>query len=105
MPDHIHLLVTLVGQLPLGRVVARLKAKTKPALVRAHLRWQGNYYEHRLRDSDRIEEVVRYIFLNPYRAGLRTAEGTYPLFRLGLEEAGWFTPSLNEGRPFPEWLQ
>lgn len=105
MPDHIHLLVTLIGKLPLGRVIARLKAKTKHALADLNLRWQGNFYEHHMRESDAIEDVLRYLFLNPYRAGLTIADTIYPWFWLGTEEAQWFNPTLANARPPPEWLK
>jgi putative transposase len=51
MPDHLHLLVRLTGDLPVERCVARLKAKTCPALVVHNLAWQPNFYDHRLRPS------------------------------------------------------
>jgi putative transposase len=105
MPDHLHLFVCLSGQLPIARCVARLKAKTKQALQAAHLSWQGNFYEHRLRPNDSVEEVLRYLFLNPYRGIRVPAAETYPWFWLGADEAAWFLPGSDQGRPFPEWLQ
>lgn len=104
MPDHIHLLFTLSDHLPLARVIARLKAKTKAALEAARLGWQGNYYEHRLRPDETIETVIRYIYLNPYRAGLVAKQASYSGFWLGEQEKTWFMPTLDDGRPFPEWL-
>jgi putative transposase len=105
MPDHLHLLVCLTGQLPLGRCVARLKAKTKPALQAEDLRWQGNFYEHRLCPNESVEDVVRYLFLNPHREN-RIANGeSYPWFWLGHDEAAWFVAGTDRGRPFPEWLR
>ena len=105
MPDHLHLLLTLHDRQPLGRVIARLKSKSKPALAPVGLRWQGNYYEHRLHAEDSVEAVLLYIFLNPYRAELVPASGKYPLFWLGAEESTWFEPKLDIGKPFPEWLR
>ncbi len=105
MPDHLHLLVTLHDKLPLSRVIARFKSKSRLALSAAGLHWQGNYYEHRLRDGDAIETVLMYIFLNPYRAGLAAASETYPWFWMGDEEATWFKPQLDDGKPFAEWLR
>jgi len=105
MPDHIHLLATLHQQLPLSRVIARFKSKTRSTLTSADLQWQGNYYEHRLRETDAIEGVLLYIFLNPYRAGLLPASGTYSWFWLGPREADWFKPRLDDGKPFADWLR
>ncbi|WP_175414690.1 REP-associated tyrosine transposase [Nibricoccus aquaticus] len=104
MPDHTHLLIELTGALPLGRVVARLKTKTRSALIAAGLRWQGNYYEHRLRDGDEVGTVLQYIFLNPYRAGLVPTTEIYPHFWLHEDDARRFRPTLDDDRPFPEWL-
>ena len=104
MPDHLHLLLTLHDRLPLGRAIARLKSKSKLSLIAAGLRWQGNYYEHRLREADSIESVLLYIFLNPYRAGLIASADTYPWFWMGLQERSWFKAKLDDGRPFPDWL-
>ena len=104
MPDHLHLLFTLHSGLPLGRAIARLKSKTKPALSTASIRWQGNYYEHRLREGDPLEAVILYISLNPYRAGVIAPSENYPWFWLGRQETAWFKPQSDDGRPFPEWL-
>ena len=104
MPDHLHLLVSLTGELPLGRIVARLKSKTRRSLAANNVRWQGNYYEHRLREGDALETVLRYCFLNPYRAGLIKPDQIYPHFWMHDEEARWFRPTLDEGHPFPGWL-
>jgi len=47
MPDHLHLLVTLGGNLGLSRVMARLKSKTRSHLMmKDGLTWQPNFYEH-----------------------------------------------------------
>ncbi len=105
MPDHLHLLIQLSSQLPLGRCVARLKVKTNSALSAVHLAWQTNFYEHRLRPDDAVETVIRYIFLNPYDAGLLASNESYPYFWLGAEEASWFLYKTGDGKPLPEWLQ
>ena len=68
MPDHLHLLVTLHEKLSLSRVIARFKSRTKATLGAASLQWQGNYYEHRLREKTDVDAVLPYLLLNPYRA-------------------------------------
>ena len=104
MPDHLHLVLTLGESLELGQAVGRLKAKTRRSLLATGLGWQGNFHEHRLRPGDALEDVLRYVYLNPYRARLVPASETYPWFWLGLAEADWFRPTLDDGRPYPEWL-
>ena len=105
MPDHLHLLVQISGQLEISRCVARLKSKTRRALLEAKLEWQSNFYEHRLRADEPVEPVLRYLFLNPYRENLVSAGDVYPWFHLCKEDSAWFSPSLDEGKPFPEWLR
>lgn len=104
MPDHLHMLGIVTGPLTVGQVVGRLKAKTRPALQPAGLRWQGNFFEHRISPVDSLEDVLRYLFLNPYRARLLLPIETYPWFWLGPAQAAWFRPTLNDDRPFPSWL-
>lgn len=105
MPDHVHLFLTLGAALPLGKVVARLKSKTRHALAAQGAKWQDNYFEHRLRPDDSVEGVLRYLHLNPYRASLPPREEVYPHFWLGEEERTWFAPPLDDHRPFAEWLR
>jgi REP element-mobilizing transposase RayT len=105
MPDHLHLFIRLTGKLSIARCVARLKAKTRLALHAQSLSWQTNFYEHRLRPADAVEDVLRYIFLNPYRGGVAKTNGPYRWFWLGTEEEAWFKPVTDRGRPFPEWLR
>lgn len=104
MPDHLHLLGIVTGQLTVGQLVGRIKAKTRASLLDAEMHWQGNFYEHRLRPDDPIEDVLRYLFLNPYGAELLAPNETYPWFWLGQKEAAWFRPTLDHQRPLPAWL-
>ena len=105
MPDHVHFLLTLHDKAPLGRAIARLKSKSKPSLAAVGLGWQQNYYEHRLRGNESVETVVRYVFLNPYRANLISISETFPWLWLGAAESNWFKPLLDNNHPFPEWLR
>lgn len=103
MPDHVHLLITLGTHLTVSQVVAKIKA----AVTRQHpaMRWQLNFFEHRLRDPTSAEDFAFYIFMNPYVA---------TLCRLNEEWPGWipsplvrwsFEEKLREGCfPHPEWL-
>jgi putative transposase len=105
MPDHVHFFLRLHQRLTLGQVVGRLKAKTRSALLNGGIHWQGNYYEHRLRADDPVEEVIRYLYLNPYRANLVASDQPYPHFGIHADDHAWFRPLLDDDRPFPEWLQ
>lgn len=105
MPDHVHILFTLGSGLSLAQAVARFKSKTR-LLIRAHAaEWQANFYDHRIRAEDSIEDVVRYIYLNPYRAGLISRDERWPYFFCCDEDWAWFRDRTDHSRPFPEWLQ
>ncbi|HUR58912.1 MAG TPA: hypothetical protein VM029_14460 [Opitutaceae bacterium] len=101
MPDHIHVLARLTESTTLDRIGAR----TREVLGATDIRWQGNFYEHRLRPDDPTEPVLRYLHLNPYRANLLAVHEHWRWFWLGEEERHWFEPMLDDGRPFPEWLR
>ena len=103
MPDHIHLLFRLGGNLALDRVVAKWRALARRAV--AGLDWQANFFEHRLRPDEKTEPYAWYIFMNPYCAGLLGCDQSWP---------GWWTDGqgpyefLTKARPGPcpqpEWL-
>jgi REP element-mobilizing transposase RayT len=104
MPNHIHLLIVAYGKLTVGQIVGRLKFKSRTALSDHQLAWQGNFFEHRLRSTDRIDDVVRYMYLNPYRSGLPAAPNDTSHFWMSPNIEAWFRPFLDQDRPFPEWL-
>ena len=105
MPDHLHLFVRVTGELALSRCVARLKARTRSALTAKGWGWQPNYYEHRLRPDEPVSAVMRYLYLNPYRAGLLRSGESYRWFWLGREETGWFECDASRIESEPEWLR
>jgi hypothetical protein len=64
--------------------------------------WQEGYFDHVLRAEEATIAVVRYIVLNPVRAGLCTDAKTYPLhgsscYTLSelLTATDWYPPSLG----------
>lgn len=67
MPDHVHGLVSLPVDQSLAAVVGDWKRFTK-----RHTRteWQDNFFDHRVRSHEQLEEKARYIRENPVRAGL-----------------------------------
>ncbi|MEI6862744.1 MAG: transposase [Verrucomicrobiota bacterium] len=104
MPDHVHWLFQLGGRLSLGRLVARFKVQTGPVLDIGRLAWQRDFYEHRLRAEESSEAYGRYIFLNPYRAGL-LHDATWPGWFCARPEIFGFLALLNEdGSPPRAWI-
>jgi len=105
MPDHIHLLLTLGERLSLGQCISKFKAKTKEALAIEGLKWQRDFYDHRLRTDDSMEGFARYIYLNPYRKSLLRCEEPWPYWNLSDGYRPEFFSHLNAaGGPPQEWL-
>lgn len=104
MPDHVHLLATLGDRLPLARTIQRLKAKTSACLQAGGLNWERGFFDHRLRTTDDMRDVLLYIYLNPYRAGRCARAESWPWFYCHPEDWAWFRDFLDEDRPPPDWL-
>ena len=104
MPDHAHLFFTLGARLTLSQAMARLKTKTQALLRPQGAGWQENFYDHRLRPEDSAESVIRYLWLNPPRAGLVAEGDTWPYFYCRDEDWEWLRDLTDNGQPFPEWL-
>jgi putative transposase len=103
MPDHVHILFTLGDRLPLDRVIAKLKSRTRaPDAV---WRWQANVFEHRLRADEDAEDYAFYIFMNPCRAGLIDVNAPWPGWVRGAESRWRFEEGVSVAGAFPaEWL-
>lgn len=104
MPDHVHLFFQLGEKLPLGKVIARLKSKSADPLKACGLRWQAGYFEHHMRPKEDPLPVFLYVYLNPYKAGLLSADKPWPWFVCGEADQEWFTGYLDKGLPEPAWL-
>jgi REP element-mobilizing transposase RayT len=82
MPDHVHWLVGLAGDVQLPDVMKSIKGRSGNAInrllgCRGRL-WQPGYYDHALRLDEDLVEVARYIVANPLRADLVRRLGDYP---------------------------
>ncbi len=81
MPDHMHLLVEGVSG-GADLITFTKDAKQRSAwLFKRRFRqrlWQEGYWEHVLRDSERIEDIIEYIVNNPLRKGLVERPEDYP---------------------------
>ena len=75
MPDHLHALCSFPG----GKSMRAIIASFKSWLARTHgIRWQRQFFDHRLRSWESAVEKRAYILQNPYRAGLIAANETWP---------------------------
>jgi putative transposase len=75
MPDHLHALIGIDGRDSLSQLIRdykRITAKT------AGIRWQRNFFDHRLRHDESLSEKFAYVCQNPIRAGLIGHERDWP---------------------------
>jgi REP element-mobilizing transposase RayT len=82
MPDHLHALVRLADDAELPRLMNRIKAATGRAVNR-HFGtqgkvWQAAYHDHLIRNDENLQNVARYIVMNPLRANLVKRVSQYP---------------------------
>lgn len=106
MPDHIHALFELGGRLDVGQLVGKFKARTKACMTAYCVTWQRDFFEHRLRPEEPGSEYARYIFMNPYRAGLIERRAVWPWWRAGKVVDFDFMAHLDEGLyPPAEWIE
>lgn len=83
MPDHLHALVRLDGEMPLSAVVQRLKsvsARACHAIQPEVVVWARAFHDHALRRDEDLQGAARYIVANPIRAGLVQRVGDYPFW-------------------------
>ena len=104
MPDHIHLFIVLGPRLSVGKVVQRLKAKTAVALRNESLKWERDFFDHRLRLSEESLPLFLYIYLNPHRKNLCVSTQKWPWFMCRKTDWEWLQSWLDQNLPPPEWL-
>ena len=75
MPDHLHAIVGIDGQTSLVQLIRDYKGITAKI---AGVRWQRNFFDHRLRHDESLAEKFAYICQNPVRAGLIRNEDDWP---------------------------
>jgi len=77
MPNHVHLLLRQGGAYPLSRFMQRLQSAYTTFFNRKHGRvghlFQGRYKAILVDADSYLLELIRYIHLNPLRAGLKDA--------------------------------
>ena len=82
MPNHIHLVMDVVGEVQLFDVMKLLKGATSRYCnklldrVGNHF-WQYESYDHVVRRGS-LERIIRYVILNPMKAGLVTNWWEWP---------------------------
>jgi len=82
MPDHLHMLVGIEGEDSLSKIIADFKRATARF---AFVKWQRNFFDHRIRRDESLREKEDYIRENPIRAGVIKAGDHWP-YALALED-------------------
>jgi len=93
MPDHLHVLLQVDGDVDVVRLLQAFKGKTTNLSWGFGLKgqlWQRSFYDHVLRDTEDDSEMIRYILANPVRAGLVDTWNDYPF-------SGSFAYELSDG--------
>ena len=75
MPDHLHALVQFPFESKMNKIVGAWKAyQTK----QHQISWQTNFFDHRIRSDDELDEKAAYIRRNPVVKGLCVEEEAWP---------------------------
>ncbi|MGB0372986.1 MAG: REP-associated tyrosine transposase [Opitutales bacterium] len=76
MPDHLHVLLSVnLQRCTLGQLIG----STKRYLANhRNIKWQKNFFDHRIRSDGEFEEKAHYVLMNPVRAGLVDAVEEWP---------------------------
>lgn len=80
MPDHIHLVLKLLGEgRSLSAVVGTLKSVIfhRSRLVGRRFAWQHGFHDRIVREHEKSDEFIGYVLRNPLRAGLVSANQAY----------------------------
>jgi len=76
MPDHAHFLVSFPERARnMNTVISKWKEWTAKSLK---VKWQRDFFEHRLRRDESFDEKAEYIWANPVRAGLVSDANDWP---------------------------
>ena len=75
MPDHVHGLFCMPAYYELKKSVGAWKSFTAK---NSAIRWQRDFFEHRLRDGESYDAKAQYIRMNPVRAGLCESPEDWP---------------------------
>jgi len=99
MPDHVHLIFkTLIDDdakeiISLPELMSGIKGSSAHAINKALGRsgpvWQSEFFDHVIRSTESLDQKIRYIRMNPVRAGLVDRPEEYP----------WLWCDRNWGKP------
>jgi REP element-mobilizing transposase RayT len=67
MPDHLHAIIAFPREPGMKTVITNWK---KFVAAKHGVEWQRDFFDHRLRDQNELQEKTSYILMNPVRKGL-----------------------------------
>jgi putative transposase len=67
MPDHLHAIIAFPREPGMKTVVSNWK---KFVSLNHGVKWQRDFFDHRLRDEPQLGEKMSYILMNPVQKGL-----------------------------------
>lgn len=73
MPEHVHLVITLIENGDLAGTIRKIKSYTgnKLSVLFNHSPfWQDGYYDHAIKCEDDFKKCIEYIINNPIKRGL-----------------------------------
>ena len=98
MPDHLHALMVFPAAQDLSKVVRDWKRYTAR---NAGIRWQRDFFDHRIRNEQSLEEKWHYVAQNPVRAGLVPTPEDWPYVWIG-GDGSPSRPQSNKNGSFGE---
>jgi REP element-mobilizing transposase RayT len=97
MPNHIHILIRLLDDTPLGSIIQKWKGSTSfqinNLLQRTGSLWAPDYHDRYIRDHDHLQNAIAYIHNNPVRAGLCGNSTDWPHSSAGQNWTTDFSPT------------
>lgn len=114
MPNHVHLVVVGEYERSMARAIGNAHRRHAQR-INAREHWSGHLWSSRFystpMDESHLWAAVRYVELNPVRAGLVRRPDEYPWSSARQHATGSEDPILDPARPFPgaisswvEWL-
>ena len=75
MPDHLHALLSFPVNASMAKTISQFKAYQNR---HCNIKWQNNFFDHRIRTGENLDEKALYIRANPVRAGLCSLPEKWP---------------------------
>ena len=100
MPNHVHVLIRLMGDTPLGKIIKHWKAPTALEINRLEGQtgtlWMADYHDRLIRDLDHLQNATAYIRNNPVKAKLCGKPEDWAFSSAGQNWSAEFIPREEE---------